>query len=246
MKQIFLVAALCCTALVSFAQQAFTDSLRQATSQEERKRWNLYRNELCFTVDNLLLGGGSGSTILFKRRYESGKLIRVKRTQALRAFVSLDIDQSLGKETPDNIDLTNRQRSDNYAAVGVGKEIQENLGRFQFFYGLDVFASFQNYKVIERAYFVDPGTSTLYAQEHHRSNRDLRGGVTPFAGLRFFVHPRISFAFESGLAVAFSQHVERFEARDELLNFERVSEDKGKSIHANVLAKRFFTLNFHF
>ena len=248
MKQFFLCLALAVSAVTAIGQNSFTDSLRTATNREEQKRWNLYKKELCFGVDNLLLGGGGGTTMLFKRRYESGKLIRVKRTQALRAVVTLDVSQSLGdgqSETQQS-DYLSRVQDNNYVYLGLGKEIQQNLGRFQFFYGLDVFGSFTNFRAGNRTLGYNVNTGELHAESQTRTTSGLRGGVTPFVGVRYFVLPRVSLAFESGLRVAYAVERDRFEATNELYELEVEFDDRKKSLESRILAKRFFTVNFHF
>lgn len=245
MKNIFLLLVLSMGTLPIFSQQSFTDSLRTATGREEQKRWNLFYNEIGFNVGNLLLGGGeSSTTLIYKRRYESGKLIRVRRTQARRFILSLDIDKPLKDEVPDGWFNNYLQENKISAYAAVGKELQHNLGRFQLIYGLDLYAKYRKNVYLNRNYYVDPTSETIYTRDFSQYYYEIGGGVTGFAGVRYFVHPRVSLAIETGLAVGYA-HKETIQRLQEP-GIDIDYSTKTHNIQTLAMAKRFFTLNFHF
>ncbi|MDO1451705.1 hypothetical protein Q0590_35860 [Rhodocytophaga aerolata] len=86
----------------------------------------------------------------------------------------------------------------------VGKEWQKQFNQFQLFYGADVFLQY-TYEVYEGA--------ILFGKDYYPRNRNLITGISPFVGMKFFIHSRISLSAEAHANMAYnSMAIHSFDA----------------------------------
>lgn len=77
------------------------------------------------------------------------------------------------------------------AFLGVGREWQRDLGRFQLFYGSDI--AFRLFSQRDKQGVFDQGKRFLPFR------RETSVGLSPFIGMKYFIHPQVSVSAESHL-----------------------------------------------
>jgi hypothetical protein len=231
------------------------DSLRSQLTKSENVRWHIFNNEIAVDVGNILLSDNA-ITLLYKRRFEKGQFVRVKQTRAIRYLFSLDMNMTSNALQNDEFVFSrqkyyvtaSRQNAINVSA-GIGYELQENLGRFQLYYGGDFMLNYslgrtkdgdENYILYRYTY---DGQS--YQFSGSSGNNELQftqygADVLAFGGIRFFIHPRLSMSLEGNIGFGFSKI--KIKGNNGLSNFEHTSNE----YRVNSRAIRFFTINYHF
>ena len=81
------------------------------------------------------------------------------------------------------------------AFVSIGKEWQKQYNQLQLFYGTDLFFDYRLFQI--EAVQDEKG----WLPRH----RDISLGLSPFVGMRYFIHPRISFSTEAHVNAYFHQ-----------------------------------------
>jgi hypothetical protein len=235
----------------SYAQ----DSLRSKLAKSENERWHIFNNEAGINISSLAFSGGkTGAAIIYKRRIEQGQFVRVKQTRALRFLLGLNLfdwSRISPKDTfsytissTQNV-ITNRSsRNITSFALSVGYEIQQNNGRFQFFYGLDLgggFASNVN-DLSTLTLLYDQGNGNFYPYflfGEIVGNR-YSASIHAFGGIKYFIHQRVSLSLESSLGLGYSY------VNLKSQNTGVVYENSAHNISALTQAKRILSVNFHF
>jgi hypothetical protein len=128
-----------------------------------------------------------------------------------------------------------------------GYEWQQQLGRFQIFYGADAFVSFYGDKRTGHLFFdeADPNNPGLYnrrSKEVSLLTRRTSVGLTPLVGAKFFLHPRVSFSLENVLFVRYTWNYQR----SDYSNFVVQRTAKGRGLATGVTPLSAFNLTFHF
>jgi hypothetical protein len=74
------------------------------------------------------------------------------------------------------------------AFASTGREWQRQMGRFQFFYGSDIFTQY----FLRRAEL-----AIVLGKDYFPKDKEFSIGVSPFLGVKFFIHPQVSLSAES-------------------------------------------------
>lgn len=77
----------------------------------------------------------------------------------------------------------------------VGKEWQKQFNQFQLCYGADLFLQYSR-EVYE--------TAILFGEDYYPRYRNLTTGISPFVGMKFFIHSRISLSAEAHMNIAYN------------------------------------------
>lgn len=81
-----------------------------------------------------------------------------------------------------------------------GRERQENFGRFQLHYGLDIVIDFNRTKETNEFYEYDNSVEKYFKSNSFEGKVFVnRGGISPLIGFKYFLHSRISFSTEAVL-----------------------------------------------
>lgn len=134
-----------------------------------------------------------------------------------------------------------------YAGFGIsgGYEWQQQFGRFQLFYGADAFVGHFSDKRTGELFYSEY-TSTGGAVERRRDvellMRRTSIGIAPLAGVKYFLHPRVSFSIES---TAYLRYTWNYQKTD-YSTFVPQRTAKGQGIATSVIPISAFNLTFHF
>ena len=128
------------------------------------------------------------------------------RKGAYRA--QLYLGGGFSQTSKDSVQFNNNSGSVNYyfpksnnsfsIGAGIGYEWQRQLGRFQLFYGYDVFARYNTISdsgTIRNGRTVPDATSNTY--------HSFSAGVSPLAGIKYFVSSQFSISFESAYSIGY-------------------------------------------
>lgn len=128
------------------------------------------------------------------------------RKGAYRA--QLYLGGGFSQTSKDSVRFNNNSGSVNYyfpksnnsfsIGAGIGYEWQRQMGRFQLFYGYDVFARYSTFfdsGTIRNGRTAPDATSTSY--------HSFSVGVSPLAGVKYFVSPQFSISFESSYSIGY-------------------------------------------
>ncbi len=231
------------------------DSLRSQLTKSENVRWHIFNNEMAIDVGNILLSDNS-ITLIYKRRFEKGQFVRVKQTRAIRYLLSLDMNMTSNPLQNDEFIFSgqkyyvsaSRQNTTNISA-GIGYELQENLGRFQLYYGGDFLLNYMlgSTNNQDENFILYGNTNGGQSNQFSGSggNNELQftrygADILAFGGIRFFIHPRLSMSLEGNIGLGFSKI--KVKGNNGISNFEHTSNE----YRLNSRAIRFFTINYHF
>lgn len=210
-------------------------------------RKNKYQVELGFRSASSVFYNTASATILFKKKYNRGKLIDVSSIKFLRAFVGINFDLKLKKDVYFNSELPQN------LSFGLGFEKQFQNRKFVHYYGLDLFLNYfkgMDYYSYYRSFSEEMSVRYMFFQY----NESIHTGIIPFFGFKYHITNQFSVGIETGLSLGFlfseikdgvliirdqynvSQEVERsiFPARSE------------NSIRANFLGLRLISLGYSF
>ncbi|GAA3959609.1 hypothetical protein [Hymenobacter antarcticus] len=90
-------------------------------------------------------------------------------------------------------------------STSLGYEWQHQVGKFQFFYGYDVFLGYLA-TTEEGTLRNATGRREATSYDYH----SLRAGVSPVAGVKFFIHPRFSLSLESAYSFSYFRSTAKF------------------------------------
>jgi hypothetical protein len=88
----------------------------------------------------------------------------------------------------------------------LGYEYQQQMGKWQLFYGSDVSFSYfyENYES-PRYYYSNVGNVDLIGVEY-RKITSYNLGISPFIGMKYFVHPRFAISLEGSFLISYSSY----------------------------------------
>lgn len=224
------------------------DTLRSRLSKSERICWHVFNNELAFDVQDIFFNN-NGTTLIYKKRLDKGQFVRVQQTKARRFLLGFDVKRNSNPDTSQSFqsfiptDARIEANHQNYTNIylGIGHEIQQNFGRFQFYYGGDFFLGYnEGRNLIYQANLLGfnfSGNDYYFNNTGKLYNRRFMTGLLAFGGIRFFIHPRISLSTEGGVGFGYA-----------LVQSKRGEEEKGYDHFFQVASnpKRFLTINIHF
>lgn len=120
----------------------------------------------------------------------------------------------------------------------VGYEWQQQVGRFQFIYGYDVFGSVGTYREAGLIRNAEGRKEEATGKSNY-----ISAGVSPLAGVKFFVHPRFSLSLEGSYNIRYNRS--RHEnTRTDLTYIARNSTESSFSYGLTPLSA--FNATFHF
>jgi hypothetical protein len=131
--------------------------------------------------------------------------------------------------------------ANSYNSIGlsVGYEWQEQLGRFQVFYGYSGGISRSRSKQTVQVY-----SSTTPERSTHTIYDNYMGiGLSPLAGAKFFVHPRFSLSLESTFSISYFQRTHNTLIPNQFFTTEKF---RSNGFSYNFVPISAFNATFHF
>jgi hypothetical protein len=176
------------------------DSLATTPLSEIRK--NNFQVELGTNNFSSLWSGSVNGTLLFKRKINFGKFVEVSSLKMLRAYFSLNTQINFTDDPSLNPKDTARvyyHPSDEYNfTLGLGFEKQTKGKFFVHYFGLDLFNQF--YRTNDDIFNGEFGGVTVnQTGTTDRYIQTMRLGITPFAGLKYYLTNQLSLGIETGM-----------------------------------------------
>lgn len=172
------------------------------SQSNDETRYNEYKTEVGINIRDIF-SGRLGTGVIYKKRFKFGNLVARNEKTALRVQFGGSGQIELNereKFLSDSIspllfsDIFNKGIN-LYCLVGV--EWQKQKNRFQYFYGIDIgYRISRTERLVGWSYRSDRGY-TFRVNEDNRNSIPLIG----FAGIKYFISPRIALAIDSGLEV---------------------------------------------
>lgn len=197
MNRLVLCGLLLFCVLLTHAQQ--TESISEV-------RKNDFQIKLGFSSIQSIYSNTSSATVLFKKKYQRGRLIAVNSVKYMRAYFSVGGQVNFSDDpTQAPLDSTSVQfhpSSVTEFQVGLGLEKQFQSNRFVHYYGVDVFTHyFRTNDDFANGSFggitVNSTTST------DRRLRTIESGFNPFMGIKYYFTPQFSVGIETGLSLSY-------------------------------------------
>ncbi len=134
-----------------------------------------------------------------------------------------------------------------YAGIGVsaGYEWQQQFGRFQLFYGADIFAGHFTDKRAGQLFYIeaDPSGNPVRREKPVEAvYRRSSIGFAPLAGVKYFIHPHLSLSMESSVYVRYSWNYQKSDYSSYFL--QRTA--KGNGLATSLIPISALNLTFHF
>ena len=178
----------------------------QQTESIEEVRKNNYQIELGFNSIQSIYSNTSSATVLFKKKYQRGRLIEVNSVKYMRAYFSFNGQVNFSDDPTqgpiDSTDVEFHPSSVTNFSFGLGLEKQYQSNRFVHYYGIDLFTSyFQNDDD-----FTNGGFGGIIVNSTRTTDRTLRtieSGLNPFMGLKYYFTPQFSVGIETGLSLSY-------------------------------------------
>ena len=157
-------------------------------------------------------------TSLFIRKSVNQQVKNEYRTRKVgyRLKVDINVDQKQRKaETYDSLQnqLGHVNASDLSFQIGItsGYEWQQQWNRLQMFYGIDVSLSYAIQKKNKDTISSNPKTMEFREYITKNSITHISIGMIPFVGVKYFITPRLSVAFESRLNLSINFSKDKYE-----------------------------------
>jgi hypothetical protein len=87
-------------------------------------------------------------------------------------------------------------------SIEVGYEYQQQMGKFQLFYGSDIVAEYY----LSKAEIPAPNNRNNVVEVHYTKTQGYNVGVAPFIGIKYFIHSHFAVSLESNFLVYFSSY----------------------------------------
>ncbi len=233
-----------------FAQKNFLDSLRNEKFNNRK-----YRREMGIDMKGFF-GGFPGGSFLFKQRTGDKNLIAVSYSDNLRFGASFNgsttlssLDTVINYRLTDNVGVVIKpsESANHNLSFSAGKERIYYYGRFNLYYGADIFLNvgYTHIKQFISGSFTN-NSGYLYLEIPIKSF-SMGTGVVPFFGMKYRVSERFSVSLESGFFLAYTFSRVKWGDKDSNL-----AGDQDPivyfthQINHSMLPLRLLTFNYHF
>lgn len=232
----------------------------QVYAQEESKgvtlseiRKNKYQLDL--DVKNAF-NGLSGSTLIFKKKYQTGEFIDVNAIKLIRFLATINNQITFTDDPTRKANDTTRlglHPSDVIEfSIGIGFEKQIMHKKFVHYYGLDIIGNYVQYD--DDVFNADIGGVIYNATNTtDRLLRVFKTGINPFFGIKYFLTDQISIGIETGVQIVyFNSKITELEYRQEIIDGQstRVLHERTPFIAHGLLTKfnnlRFVNIGYAF
>lgn len=178
----------------------------QQTESISEVRKNEFQIELGFNSIQSIYSNTSSATVLFKKKYQRGRLIEVNSVKYLRAYFSFGGQVNFSDDpTLAPVDSTSVQfhpSSVTDVQVGFGLEKQYQSNRFVHYYGLDLFTNyFRTNDDFANGSF--GGITVNRTNTTDRRLRTIESGFNPFMGIKYYFTPQFSVGVETGISLSY-------------------------------------------
>lgn len=219
-KYALAIQLLFCISISGGAQDSLYSSDKVIDVNSNRK----YKNEVGIDISafSFLLSNASGGYPSFFFRRHSIKNKAIKASTGLykalfRAYrIRIGSNFSFEKYTPPNIEdefvnnyyyyFNANNVINSYVFIRIGQEQQKRSGRFELFYGYDLFLDynkFKEYSISNVSYNLNQPNQYYYNQQWGLTNRTIRTGIAAIAGFKFFLIPRLCFSAEGTFNIGY-------------------------------------------
>jgi hypothetical protein len=197
MTRIIVFALILLNAVLVYGQQ--TESISEV-------RKNDYQVELGFNSIESIYSNTSSATVLFKKKYQRGRLIEVNSVKYLRTFFTFNGQVNFSDDptqaSVDSTDVRFHPSSITNLTVGLGLEKQFQSNRFVHYYGLDFFTSyFKTNDDFENGSFGNIIVNSTNSTD--RRIRTIESGFNPFIGIKYYFTPQFSVGMETGISLSY-------------------------------------------
>ncbi len=163
------------------------------------------KNHLELDIKNVFTGLNN-ATMLYKRKYESGKLINVKQIKLLR-FLARFNSQFTFTDDPTR-DVLNEQKLGLFPSnliniqLGIGIEKQFMNKGYVHYYGIDLIGRYtKNDDDFSNGTLGNVTVNYTYTTDRLLNIFNI--GLNPFFGIKYYITNRISIGIETGLEVSY-------------------------------------------
>ncbi len=231
--------------------------------QEEKKnniseiRKNNYQVELGFRSIKSIYENTSSATILFKKKFNPGKLIDVNAVRFMRAYFSVNTQVNF-TEDPTRLPLDTtvirfHPSNINDITFGIGLEKQFQNKSFVHYVGCDLFTQYYtsdddvpvNSRLGNVALNIPETTDRFY--------RLISPGLLPFAGFKYYFNDQFSVGVETGIQFSYFntkitevRYEEEFVDGENITTFEEKDPVVSNGFKVDFLGLRFVTLGYSF
>ena len=199
-KSIFILATL--QLLISLNLSSQEVKLKTDIS-EVRK--NKFQVELGFRSIKNVYDNTTSATVLFKKKYNPGKLIDISSIKYLRAFFSFNNQINFKKDPTrfsfDSTDLEFHPSNLIDLTVGFGIEKQFQNRRFIHYFGCDIFTRYYKSDDDYPDNLFIGGIGLNATETTDRLVRTINSGLIPFVGLKFYVTDQFCIGLETGFSL---------------------------------------------
>lgn len=239
-----------CIILIAFFQGVLFSQNAGNTPKIDEIRKNNYQVELGFRSIQNIYNNTAAATIMFKKKYNAGKLIDVKSIKFLRTYFTLNSNIKFGSDTIRRRQFSFESQNNVDVSFGIGIEKQFQNRRFVHFFGCDIFTNYydggQVYGISYNNFFNN--YNVLYQLE-----RTINPGVSPFLGMKYYFTDQLSIGIETGFSLGYYNskfknvmHSVDIINGQEIYNQTNYTSFIENGLKANFLGIRFITIGYSF
>lgn len=237
------------------------DSLFKKKTEISEIRKNNYQIDLGFNRIQSVWSNTSSAAILVKKKFNYGDLVAVNSLNFYRAFFDFRTQTNFNANSfeQERDTLTVNESPANYydLSFGFGLEKQFQNRRFVHYYGIDLIGE---YFQANRLYYNAGNSEVLFDSNYgfKENVRTIRAGVTPFAGIKYYLTDQFSFGLESGIKMAYFNS--KFKQRSDISIYSQnpdgtftlienrmnLRDEVSNGMIFNFLGIRYFTISYSF
>lgn len=181
-------------------------------AQKDMTEIRLNKNHLELDIKNIFTGL-SGASLIYKRRLESAKYVKVNSLNLLRITATIRYEVEVSSKdipVPLTIDdyVPDAYYSGPYASsnrIGIGLEWQKMNKGFVHYFGSDLVFDYN--KDFDSYLRTTYSSGTLYRQTRQESENVYYGlGLNPFFGIKYYFNSRLNLGIETGLYLGYQMY----------------------------------------
>ncbi len=231
-KLIFiLLFIISCTSV--FSQSIDKDSIGQVSSSSKinyrKYKWDI-GTDLIGIIDARYNREGRNAYSFFVRKNVNHAIRNTFQTRKVGYRLRIGINTSIDNQNTNYQSTSSGSKSTNaYIYIRPGYEWQKQWERIQFIYGVDIHVGYSL-------------TRYFYADVQKEKNQKFEAGLFGFAGIKYFISPRVSISTETAWYTYYSSSTKQFEAHTSYDVI--VRKESRQTIGSYFIG--FYTLNFSF
>lgn len=233
-----------CSLFTLYAQaQDSTKTVQKITKQftkeaePERMTWEVGTDVYPW----LFNGGGGRRTSIFVRK----NVTKVKGLNEVYRAYRFRVGLNSANNSIDTLNSVSNSRIQSFNPfLMLGYEYQQQMGKWQLFYGSDISFSYNHGNYESPRYYYSNSSNTDLIGVEYRKSTSYNLGLSPFIGMKYFVHPRFVISLESNFLLYYSSYSQSVKVVTSKVILDNAS--NGNSISTEVNSISVFNLSYLF